>query len=136
MHVVDDEQAALADADVVVAASLGQDTAPGVLVRALGAGAVPLAARVPVYEEVLRDGDLGLHFQAGDIAVLAEQLERLVRDDELRTGLVKAGAQARGDLSWARVADEVEEIYAELAALRHDPDPQAGGPRARSPSTS
>ena len=76
VHVVDDEEAALAGADVVVAASLGQDTAPGVLVRALGAGAVPLAARVPVYEEVLRDGDLGLHFQAGDVDVLAEQLER------------------------------------------------------------
>ena len=73
---VDDEEAAFADADVVVAASLGQVTAPGVLVRALGAGAVPLAARVPVYEEVLRDGDLGLHFQAGDVDVLAEQLER------------------------------------------------------------
>jgi predicted metal-dependent phosphoesterase TrpH/glycosyltransferase involved in cell wall biosynthesis len=124
VHVVDDEHAALADADVVVAASLGQDTAPGVLVRALGVGAVPLAARVPVYEEVLRDGELGLHFQAGDIGVLAEQLERLIRDDELRAGLMQAGAAASADLSWSRVADELEEIYAGLAALRHHPDPK------------
>jgi predicted metal-dependent phosphoesterase TrpH/glycosyltransferase involved in cell wall biosynthesis len=124
VQVVGDEQHALADADVVVAASLGQDTAPGVLMRALGAGAVPLAARVPVYEEVLRDGDLGLHFQAGDIAVLAEQLERLIRDDALRANLRAAGAAAREELSWSRVADQVEEIYAGLAALRHDPDPK------------
>jgi glycosyltransferase involved in cell wall biosynthesis len=124
VHVVGDEQEALAGADVVVAASLGQDTAPGVLVRALGVGAVPLATRVPVYEEVLRDGDLGLHFKAGDIAVLAEQLERLIRDDELRASLIKAGEAARSELSWSRVADQVEEIYAGLAALRHHPDPK------------
>src|SRR4051812_48232189 len=41
--IVDDEDTAFSAADVVVAASLGQVTAPGVLVRALGAGAVPLA---------------------------------------------------------------------------------------------
>ncbi len=52
--IVDDEDAAFAGADIVVAASLGQVTAPGVLMRALGAGAVPLASRVPVYEEIVR----------------------------------------------------------------------------------
>ena len=123
VHVVDEEAAALAGADVVVAASLGQDTAPGVLVHALGVGAVPLAARVPVYEEVLRDGELGLHFQAGDVDVLTEQLERLLRDEALRTRFAAAGEAARAELSWSRVADEVEDIYRSLAALRHDPDP-------------
>ncbi len=124
VSVVDDEEAAFHGADIVVAASVGQVTAPGVLVKALGVGAVPLAARVPVYEEVLRDGDLGFLFQLGDVDVLAEQLERAVRDDALRDRLVKAGAQAREELSWSHVADEVEEIYAGLAALRHDPDPK------------
>jgi hypothetical protein len=95
-----------------------------VLVRALGAGAVPLAARVPVYEEVLRDGDLGLLFQVGDVDVLSEQLERAVRDHDLRAGLAAAGAKARTELSWSRVADQVETIYGRLAALRHDPDPR------------
>ena len=61
------------------------------LVKALGAGAVPLAARVPVYEEVLRDGDLGLLFQLGDVDVLAAQLERAVKDDALREKLGEAG---------------------------------------------
>ena len=41
-----------------------------------------------------------------------------------------SGAAARGELAWSRVADEVEAIYARLAALRHDPDPQARGARA------
>ncbi|WP_028062922.1 glycosyltransferase [Solirubrobacter soli] len=124
VQIVDDEDAALTSADVVVAASLGQVTAPGVLVKALGAGAVPVAARVPVYEEVLREGDLGLLFQFGDVGVLAEQLERIVRDDGLRAQLASRGAQAREELAWSKVTDNVEAIYARLAALRHDPDPK------------
>ena len=76
VQVVDDEDTAFAGADIVVTASLGQLTAPGVLVRALGAGAVPVAASVPVYREVLHDGDLGLLFQPGDLDVLVAQLER------------------------------------------------------------
>ena len=122
--VVDDEDSAFAAADIVVAASLGQVTAPGVLVKALGVGAVPLAARVRVYEEVLQQGDLGLHFQVGDVEVLAAQLERAIRDEDLRTKLIAAGAQAREALTWSKVADQVERIYAGLAALRHDEDPK------------
>jgi predicted metal-dependent phosphoesterase TrpH/glycosyltransferase involved in cell wall biosynthesis len=122
--VVDDEDAAFAGADIVVAASLGQVTAPGVLVKTLGVGAVPLAARTPVYEEVLREGDLGLHFQVGDVEVLAAQLERAINDEPLRARLVAAGAGAREGLAWSKVTDQVEEIYAGLAALRHDPDPK------------
>ncbi|RKQ92243.1 hypothetical protein C8N24_2086 [Solirubrobacter pauli] len=124
VSVVTDEDAAFASADIVVAASLGQVTAPGVLVKALGVGAVPLAARTSVYEEVLRDGDLGLHFDVGDVDVLTAQLERAIKDEDLRTQLARAGGEAREELAWARVADQVEEIYTGLAALRHDPDPK------------
>jgi predicted metal-dependent phosphoesterase TrpH/glycosyltransferase involved in cell wall biosynthesis len=112
----------LAAADVVVAASLGALPAPGLLVRALGAGAVPVAARLPAYEEVLGDGDAGLLFPSGDVDVLAGQLERLARDRDLLAPLRERGAAAAP--SWAQVADEVEAIYVELAALRHDPDPR------------
>ena len=121
VRVAEDEAAELAAADVVVTASLGQVTAPGVLVRALGAGAVPVAARLPVYEEVLQQGDLGLFFEPADVDVLAAQLERIVADADLRGQLAERGASAREERSWTRVADEVEAIYAELAALRHDP---------------
>jgi predicted metal-dependent phosphoesterase TrpH/glycosyltransferase involved in cell wall biosynthesis len=119
VRVAEDEAAELAQADVVVSASLGQVTAPGVLVRALGAGAVPVAARLPVYEEVLQDGDLGLLFEPADVDVLAAQLERAVSDDGLRAQLAERGQAARADLAWTRVADEAEAIYESLASLRH-----------------
>jgi predicted metal-dependent phosphoesterase TrpH/glycosyltransferase involved in cell wall biosynthesis len=114
----------LARADLAVAASTGQAPMPGLLVRALGAGAVPVAARLPAYEEVLRDGELGLLFEPGDVDVLAGQLERLVRDPGLLGRLRDGGARAREALSWERVADDAEGIYAALAARRHDPDPR------------
>jgi len=110
------EHEVLANADVAVAASLGQAPAPGLVVRALGAGAVPVAARLPAYEEVLGDGERGLLFEPGDVDVLAGQLQRLIREPELAPQL--RAAADRDDLSWTRVADEAESIYAELAALR------------------
>jgi glycosyltransferase involved in cell wall biosynthesis len=119
------EDAVLAGADVAVAASLGQAPAPGLVVRALGAGAVPVCARLAAYEEVVDDGALGLCFEPGDVDVLAGQLERLARDRELRGRLAARVAGARADLSWARVADETEAIYSELAARRHAGDGDA-----------
>jgi predicted metal-dependent phosphoesterase TrpH/glycosyltransferase involved in cell wall biosynthesis len=118
------ERDVLAQADVVVAASLGQAPSPGLLVRALGAGAVPVAARLPVYEEVLREGERGLLFEPGDVEVLAAQLGRLASDRTLLATLREHVAGAAARLSWSRVADDVEEIYGSLAALRHDPDPR------------
>ena len=110
------ENDVLAGADVAVAASFGQAPAPGLLVRALGAGAVPVAARLPAYEEVLGDGERGLLFEPGDVDVLAGQLERLLREPELAPRL-RAAADIE-DLSWRRVADDAEAIYGELAAVR------------------
>jgi predicted metal-dependent phosphoesterase TrpH/glycosyltransferase involved in cell wall biosynthesis len=112
------ENDVLANADVVVAATLGNVPAPGLLVRALGVGVVPVAARLPAYEEVLGDGELGLLFEPGDVEVLAGQLERVLRDPSILDDLRARGAAARDDLAWSRVADEAEAIYDELAALR------------------
>jgi glycosyltransferase involved in cell wall biosynthesis len=114
--------AVLAHADVVVAASLGTMPAPGLIVRALGAGAVPVAPRLRAYDEVLGDDGLGLAFEAGDVEVLGAQLERLARDRELLARLREAGREAREALSWSRVADGAEAIYEELAARRRSPE--------------
>jgi hypothetical protein len=111
-----DEAALLADADVVVAASDGTAPAPGLLVRARAAGAVPVASRLPVYEEALDDGAAGLLFEPRDTETLAAQLARLVREDDLRARL----ATARPDRSWSAVADELEDVYQGLVARRHD----------------
>ena len=71
---------ALAGADIAVLASDGDRATPGTLVRALGAGAVVVASRLPVYAEVLADGERGFMFEPGEVETLASHLTRLVSD--------------------------------------------------------
>jgi predicted metal-dependent phosphoesterase TrpH/glycosyltransferase involved in cell wall biosynthesis len=109
----------LARTDVLVGASDGAAPAPGLLLRALNAGAVPLASRLPVYEEALGEGELGLLFEPRDIETLAAQLERLVSDTALRERLLGAAVPLRAQLTWPRVADDLEQVYERLVARRH-----------------
>jgi hypothetical protein len=112
----------LAAADVVALASSGSAPRPQLVLRALSAGAIPVVARLPQYEECLRDGELGLLFEPRDTVTLAAQLQRLVFDDSLRDKFRKRLRDVRPELSWERVGDHVEELYGRLAARRHDPD--------------
>jgi predicted metal-dependent phosphoesterase TrpH/glycosyltransferase involved in cell wall biosynthesis len=118
------EDAVLASADIVVAASSGQTPAPGLLVRAIAAGAIPVASRLRAYDELLGEGEAGLVFEPGDLPVLAAQLQRLLTDAGLRERLVAAAAPLRERLTWTRVADEMEGLYGELVARRHPTDPK------------
>ncbi|MCD6727804.1 MAG: CehA/McbA family metallohydrolase [Solirubrobacteraceae bacterium] len=106
----------LAGADLLVAASAGAEPQPGLLARACAAGAVPLATALPVYEDVLGEGERGLLFQPRDADSLAGQLARLIDDDALRRRLA-AAARPR---PWSVVADELELMYEEVAARRKD----------------
>jgi hypothetical protein len=115
-----DEDALLARADIVVRCSSGVAPEPGGLVRALAAGCVPVVARVPVYDELVGDGELGLLFEPGDADTLAAQLARLVGDAALRTRLREAADPLREAFSWSRVVDELEGVYGGLVARRHD----------------
>jgi hypothetical protein len=117
---------ALSRADVVVLASEGLRVTPGTLVRAIGAGAAPVASRLPAYEELLQEASYGLEFEPGDAETLGYQLARLVSEPQLRRELSNSAKPLRDKLSWARVASELEQIYAELVSRRHD-----GGDHAR-----
>ncbi|MFP5361477.1 MAG: PHP domain-containing protein [Thermoleophilia bacterium] len=121
-----DEAEFLAQTDVLVAASDGAVPAPGLLLRALSAGAVPLASRLPAYEEALGAGEYGLLFEPRDVETLAAQLARLATDRALLERLHSAAAPLRVRLTWPRLADELEQVYAGLTARRH---PLTGNPQ-------
>jgi predicted metal-dependent phosphoesterase TrpH/glycosyltransferase involved in cell wall biosynthesis len=112
----------LASAEIAVAASNGAAPAPQLVLRALAGGAVPVASRLPEYEELLHEGELGLLFEPRDSETLAAQLSRLVADPELVSGFEKRVTDARPEIEWSRVADEYEELYGEIAARRHSVD--------------
>ena len=118
----------LAGARIAVAASSGSAPAPQLVLRALAGGAVPVASRLPQYEEAVREGELGLLFEPRDADTLAAQLTRLVTDGELLEGFERRIAAVHADLGWERVADEFEQLYADVAGRRHDQD---GKPEVR-----
>ena len=116
----------IAAADAVVVGSGGPRAAPGLIRAALGSGTVPVASYLPLYEELVRDGEAGLMFPAGDAITLSGQLERLATDPSLAERLRAAAVGATR--SWGEVADQVEAIYERLTVRRHDP---TGDPEAR-----
>jgi predicted metal-dependent phosphoesterase TrpH/glycosyltransferase involved in cell wall biosynthesis len=124
VHVLGSRQASpeelIAGADVVCAASGGPRTAPGLVRKALASGTVPVASDLPLYQELIGDGERGLLFQPGDALTLAGQIERLVAEPKLRAGLVRGGRGFVRD--WDAVVDQFEEIYRRVAARRHEPD--------------
>ncbi len=110
----------LADADVCVLASDGVAPAPALGLRAVAAGAVPLATSLAVYEEITGEGDHGLLFAPRDVDTCAAQLQRLIADAPLRARLRAAAEPLRKTLSWERLVDETEDVYAGLVGRRHD----------------
>jgi glycosyltransferase involved in cell wall biosynthesis len=118
----------LARATISVAASAGTASAPQLVLRSMAAGAVPVVSRLPQYEELVREGELGPLFEPRDALTLAAQLERLLRSPELVAGYTRAIDAERPELDWSRVADEYEQLYERIAARRHAVD---GVPQVR-----
>jgi glycosyltransferase involved in cell wall biosynthesis len=118
-HAQCDEGELLARADVIVCASEGSAPAPTLLLRALAHGAVGVASRLPVYEEVLGDGEHGLLFEPRDAHTLAGQLQRLIVDAPLRARLGRAGRAFAAPRTWERTARELDTVYGTVASRRH-----------------
>jgi predicted metal-dependent phosphoesterase TrpH/glycosyltransferase involved in cell wall biosynthesis len=109
----------LARATIAVAASAGAAPAPQLVLRALAGGAVPVVARLPQYEEALREGELGLLFEPRDAVTLAAQLERLIAEPQLVVHFRERIDAAHPDIEWSRVAEQFEALFDEIAARRH-----------------
>jgi predicted metal-dependent phosphoesterase TrpH/glycosyltransferase involved in cell wall biosynthesis len=120
-------QAALADADVLVLGSDGVMPTPGLLVLALVSGIVPVATSIPVYAELLADGARGLQYAPADAQTLAANLSQLLGNRGLLTALREQAQPLRAELTFPRVADELEQIYARLISHRHDRRPHNAG---------
>ncbi len=114
------EAEALAGTDILVLASEGIRPIPATLVRALAGGVVPVASRLPAYEELLVQGEYGFEFEPGDVQTLSAHLQRLIAEPVLRSRGREQARQLRVEFGWSRVADEYEQVYAGLISRRHD----------------
>ena len=105
----------------LVLASEGIRTVPGMLVRALAAGVVPVASRLPAYEELLGRGRVGLAFEPGDVQTLTGQLSRLVAEPAAaRASPATDPGAANGVRAGPASPTSSRQVYAGLVARRHD----------------
>lgn len=119
------EETLLADAEVIVFSSEGTATAPTLMTRALATGVIPVASRLPLYEEILGEGTRGLLFEPRDALTLAAQLDKLIGDVKLRGKLRAAGLTFAKELTWTHTANQLEALYREVAARRHTSEPNS-----------
>ena len=89
-----------------------------VVLEAMAAGLPVVASDIPVFQEHLTDGTDCLMVPVGDSGPLAESLVRAARDEALRGRLVPAGRETATRFTWARAAEEHEEIYRRVHAAR------------------
>ncbi len=104
----------LQHADVFVLPSLQEGSGSLALLEALQAGAPVVASGVDGIPEDVTDGEDGLLVPPGDSAALAEALARLLRSQELRAGLARAGrATYKRRFSAEAMTAALRDVYAE-----------------------
>jgi alpha-maltose-1-phosphate synthase len=83
--------------------------------EAMACGTAVVASRVGGIPEVVADGETGLLVQPDDPAALADAINVLVREPARAGAMGQLGRQrAAADFSWAAIAAQTAELYAEL----------------------
>ena len=104
--------------DIFVLPSLSEALSNS-LMEAMACGCCAVASAVGGNPELVEEGRTGLLFPAGDAGALAERLERLVADAELRQRLAEGGAGLmRERFTRAMAARRMGEIYREFLGER------------------
>jgi len=86
--------------------------------EAMAMGKAVVASDVGGHKELIRDGETGLLFPAGNAAALAESLKRLLDDSALCCKLQKQAANwVRKHHTWEATTAVYEEIYAKVLPL-------------------
>ncbi len=100
--------------DIFVLPSLSEALSNS-LMEAMACGCAVVASAVGGNPELVSDGTNGLLFQAGDAADLADRLERLIVDEDLRTRFgAESSNRVRQHFSREASVRRMEEIYKEL----------------------
>jgi phosphatidylinositol alpha-mannosyltransferase len=110
----------LHEADVLCAPSLEAESFGMVLIEAFAAGTPVVASAIPGYADVVSEGVDGVLVPPADPQRLAEELQSLHLEPERRAEMGEAARASAQRYAWARVADEVAEVY---EAARDVPDP-------------
>lgn len=102
----------VADAAVVVvptvATASARYTSPLKLFEYLASGRPVIASDLPPIREVVRDGENGLLFPAGDSDALAACIRRVLGEDVLAASIARTAFAEAAQYSWAKRAERLE----------------------------
>lgn len=102
-------------ADVFVGPATGRESFGIVLVEAMAAGLPVVASDIPGYREVVRSDVDGILVPPSDPQALADGITRVVEDGALAERMRQAGQRRAERFRWDVVADEIEDVYREVA---------------------
>jgi phosphatidylinositol alpha-mannosyltransferase len=104
--------------DVFCAPSVGNESFGITLLEAMAAGKPIVAANIPGYDDVVRDGVEAVMYESRDPRALRDALRSVVRDGAKRRALVTAARRRVADYGWPRVASTVLGHYERLLRER------------------
>jgi len=105
-------------ADIFCAPSTGQESFGIVLLEAMAAGCAVVASDIHGYKRVIQRNVSGLLVEPRDADALADALERLILDADLRRALGEAGARRAPDFDWTHVTRELVNAYQDVIRRR------------------
>jgi phosphatidylinositol alpha-mannosyltransferase len=100
--------------DVYCSPALGGETLGIVLLEAMAAGAPVVAARIPGYDETVRDGIDGLLCPPGEPEPLARHIISVLTDLDQRSRLKAAGLSRAQEYAWPLIARRTLDFYLEI----------------------
>ena len=111
-HISEAEKADfISSVSIYVAPNTGGESFGIILAEALAGGACVVASDIPAFDSLLGGGKFGALFASGDSANLAEVVIDLMRDEEKRNQLVRAGQIHAQIFDWEVVAEQIFSIY-------------------------
>ena len=106
-----DKARMLRSVDIYCAPNTGQESFGIILLEALAARTPIVASDLDAFKQVLRGGEAGELFPAGEPAQLAHALDALLGDAPRRRELAAAGAVAVMPFDWFVIAAQVMRVY-------------------------
>ena len=101
----------LASISLYIAPNTGGESFGIILAEALAGGATVVASDIPAFDSLLNHGQYGELFESESSTDLAKRVIDLLRDENRRVELGKAGKSHAQQFDWKVVADQIFSIY-------------------------